>query len=215
LKNIITAIILALFYTSLLAEDVQKTKEFPDLKCKLTLPSSDFLWLDNKMVPDSKAVLRNNSGIVMLLMVFKIPFGQSINESFIKDFDSDFCQGGRASKISGGMITFKNAPCYQLLFRMKQGDSCGVGRIFLANGYVYSLQVVGGEELIKNKAEWEKLFSAFEFTSSPSLPSSVEQKAYKFGYMMGRIAFYCIVIALIVGVVALSRRAVNRKKKDS
>ena len=218
MKNIILTAFLMLMASSLLAGDVQETKEFADLKCKLTLPSPDFKWLDHRKVPNAKAILKNNSGTILLLLALKAPAGESINRNFTKGFDSGFCKGSKAAKISGDIITFKKVPCYQLQVRHKQTDSGGMIRVFFANGYAYNLEVIGNEALMKEKVKLEKLFSAFEFIGSPTMPrpvSSAVQKAYNYGYMMGRIAFYCIVIAVIVGIVALIKKVKNKNKKDS
>ena len=219
MKNIIITAVLILMGSSLLAGEVQETKEFADLKCKLTLPSPDFKWLDNKQVPYARAFMGNDSGTMLLLLAFKDTEGKPVDEDFAKGFDIGLGKTGDASKINGSIITFEKLPCYQVNIRIKQNNSTGTIRAFCANGYLYQLQIIGNKSLFKERKKQEKIFSSFEFIGQPVAPKlkalSAEQKAYKFGYMMGRIVFYCIVIAVIVGIVSLIKKNINGNKKNS
>ena len=218
MKNIILTAFLMLMWSSLLAGEVQETKEFADLKCKLTLPSPDFKWLDHKQVPYARAFMGNDSGTMLLLLAFKDTEGKPVDKDFAKGFDIGLGKTGDVAKINGSIITFKKLPCYQVNIRIKQNNSTGTIRAFLANGYLYQLQIIGNKSLFKERKKQEKIFSAFEFIGSPTMPrpvSSAVQKAYNYGYIMGRIAFYCIVIAVIVGIVALIKKIANGNKKDS
>lgn len=179
MKNIILTAVLMLMGANLLAEDIQKAKEFTDLKCKLTLPSSDFKWLDHKQVPYARAFMGNDSGTMLLLLAFKDTEGKPVDKDFAKGFDIGLGKTGDVAKINGSIITFKKLPCYQVNIRIKQNNSTGTIRAFLANGYLYQLQIIGNKSLFKERKKQEKIFQHLSLSVRQLCPVRFPQRCRK------------------------------------
>lgn len=214
-KTMLLAAALMIYSLAGIANDVGNARVFADRQCKLTLPGAGFRWLDHSKIPQAVAALGNDSGTMLLMTINKAPDGFVLKESFVRGFDKSFNQPGVASKISGEIVTFRGVPCYQLHARLGQDGSIATIRAFGANGYLYQLQLVGSRLPVERRGELDGVFSAFEFTGTPSLPTSApqtsEQQAYNFSENMGKIAGGCI-----IGVIILAGAGkLLGKKKDS
>ncbi|QDU09950.1 hypothetical protein [Gimesia aquarii] len=189
-------------------EETPIVMEFPEYSCKLTLPSPQFKWIEQEIPPDSLAGFYDDIGTKLLFTAKKIPAGVVLNESLIKEIQSPFNQQDSISIQSGEMITFRKVPCYQFHIRFKENSSVRIIRIFIANGYLYELQLMDSSLLIKNRNLSEYVFSAFEFMETPDIPipnsDSTEKKPYNIVRILVRVIFFTILVISVLFAVAKS-----------
>jgi len=198
------------------ASDTERIREFENFRCRLILPDPNTEWIDHTQIPGAKAALGDDSGRVLVFMVNEAADSFVLNDSFIEGFDESFNKPGVISKISGQITAFRNVPCYQFNARIEQDGSIVTGKIFAANGYLYQLQLIGGELPINERNDMDNIFHAFEFFGKPnpheSQPTSPEQQAYNFSRKMGRIIGYCIIVII---VVLVGKMLIRKKRKTT
>jgi hypothetical protein len=73
--------------------------------------------------------------------------------------------------------------------------------VALANGFCYQLQLVGNEDPVEQRPDFESIMDGFDFTSPP-VPKTVIKvdRRDNVSYRMGQIAGYCLIAALVIFV---------------
>jgi hypothetical protein len=202
------------------APAADKTKEFAEYNCRLSLPEgSDFEWLDPTLVPQSVALMRNSAGTTVVLIVTKVPSDFKLNTD---GFDAGLFAPGVATKLRSDNPTFLGLPCYQVFVHLEQSTAQIAIRAFSTQGFLYQLQLIGDSVPVDDQDKLASLFSMFEFINSPptvvandpvSMPAanapSPDLQAYNFSQMMGRVAGICIVVMIML---AVGRKLLRKKK---
>ncbi|MBT3286631.1 MAG: hypothetical protein HN380_04730 [Victivallales bacterium] len=188
----------------------ERTREYPEYHCKVTLPEASFQWLDHSAVKGAAMIMGNAAQAKLLLVARKAPAGIAVTDKFCKGIDDGFFEPEAVSKISGEVITFRGVPCYEVRARLGYDSSVAVLRSFAANGHVYQLQLLGAPVADLDKQQVEKLFASFELIGTPVLSSPEESDAVPYAgtsRTMGKIAAYCfIAIGLLAVVKKFSRK---------
>lgn len=198
-------------------EDKARMRPFPEIRCKLTLPDAGYHWIDHTGTPDAVAAMEGAAGVRLVLSVKDVPKGLALTEALTKDIDKGFIRPGVTTKMSGGMVTFRGLPCYQVHARFDQNGQIVTARFVVANSHAYVL-VVGGSALpVEERAPLDAVFAAFDFLGAPQAPPaappppkrvSAEQKAVSFSQRMGQVVGFCLmaIIALLVIRALLKRK---------
>ena len=210
-RILIKAVVVAALCAS--AAEAAEVKDFEQYKCKLVLPGEQFKWLDNPGPASLIAAFRDDSGLIVNLIVDKTPDYYSLNESSTKGLDDGITKSGKAEILERTITRFRDVPCYQLHARLAQDNSLFTVRLFVANGYLYQMWLAGSNLPIEERSKLDEVFSAFQFVGTPSVPDPGLTSAYKFGEKMGRIVAYCIVGIIVVLVARWLTR--TREKKTS
>jgi hypothetical protein len=201
------------------AVETERTKEFKRYKCKLTLPGPGYQWLDHTKAADVAAAIGDPSGRVMLIMsVTADPEETPMGETFTREYDRGFMATGM-TKISGQVGRFKEVPCYQIHAR-DEADAVVTARSFPANGYIYSLAIMGSDLPVNQRSRLEPLFSAFEFIGEPTVPSGqpkiteeeVDRSMNKYKLIGG---IFATLLAIIVLTIRDNIRRKRRKENAS
>ena len=196
----------------------EATRTFPAQKCRFTLPGPDWSWSDEK-APNRVFLARSTKGFAITLATVKTPDPVQVNEQFAKGFEESFYQDRQAKKRGGRFITFLGLPSYQTESLLVANGRTLATRVFAAHGFVYNLSLVGAKEPIEDDPAFETLMQAFSFTVPPeqdtkrtgSGADSEYGKALNLSRLMGRIAAFCIIGAILLLVFRLA----TRKRKAS
>jgi hypothetical protein len=159
---LLAALILTLPSMALAAAESERTLELSSYKCKLTLPSGKFDWLEPSPILKAVAAMGDDSEAWMILMIHPLPEGLSIQESYRKGFENGFAQSSAATVLESKTINFKGAPCFEIHARLDQDGSVISVRALAANGHIYQLMVMGSDLPVEKRGELEVFFSAFD-----------------------------------------------------
>lgn len=166
----------ALILLSLNPEENQPsaTKEFPEYSCKLTLPSPEFKWVESDKIPKLLVAFQDEAGTSLIFTAQRIPDGAKLDEANIQSILDDYREDDSISIISGSTVTFREIPSYLFHFRDKKDNSITSNQFFIANGFLYSMQLEVGQDQSEqsNKLDKDQIFSAFEFIGTPKISKS-------------------------------------------
>jgi hypothetical protein len=144
---------IAILFVLIHASDLraqERSKEFPDLKCRYTLPGEDWKWTE----PTGRAnvFMATDGSHVVTLASMQIPASTKLDESFIEGFEKPMYQPGKFKRRGGRMRMFLGFPCYQFEFEYGAGQM-GAGRVLLANGRSYQLMVLGDKAPVEHEPD--------------------------------------------------------------
>jgi hypothetical protein len=204
LRIVISAVV-ALLASHGAAPASDNVKTFEGYQCRYTLPGDDWLWL--KLRPGMTAICaaRNRDGLVLALTVLPAPAGHVVDAKFTTDMD-EWAAGRKLTKRDGRITTFRGLPCYQLE-AMLNGRTTAF-RAVVANGFHYQLELAGDADPVESRPDFDTIMNGFEFTSPPVPPPPVG-RAKTFPPLLtglGRIAGYCLLGALFLGIVIQGAR---------
>ena len=209
--------IFVLLASGVLAEGNVKT--FDEFYCELSLPDDNWAWQDEAQLPHGAlAFASSQDGILYMLYAKKAPTGYSINRETMAGFDEGFIVNGITEKTNGKIIAFKGVPCYQLNGRViRPGKRTCALRFFVAHGFWYQLQVLGTEQPVEDRADMESIFNAFRFTTARAAPSARahDLRHIPFSRTMGKLAFWCLVLAAVVFLFKKAMRCRSKAAKTS
>lgn len=216
----ITILVFALCGVCATAEDTAQVREFPDIRCKMTLPSS-CTWVDVAKEPYSKvqnirAGFRNKDGVLMVFTAIKLSKEDAAVERVeVAGYEEGAIIAG-VSKTGGEWITYRGRPCYELKMRVTSQKTELVYRVFMANGYACQMQALNTERLRLGPQKAEELFSAFELVGTPppvtNKPNPTDSREHDFSKKMGGLGFLGLIVALIAGIAV---KVVGKKEKSS
>jgi hypothetical protein len=200
---------------------VERTRTLADLKCRFTLPNSDWRWLasDN---PSVRFVAANSRGISIHLSATHVPGGK-VDEAFVRDFEKEFFQPGAREKRGGEFATFLGLPCYAVRGRRNNSATTSM-RVFAAHDYIYTLNVMGTSDPVEDDPACEEALRGFEFTSPPEVqrtgyaPGSDEETAYLIGTVIGAVCVLGsmgVMGALVLWLVLRASRNDDRPARKS
>ena len=200
-------------------DEEERTRTFPELKCRFTLPNSDWEWVEMEHVHFAAV---NSAGISVRLTASHHP-GVEVGKIFANSFDKEFFIPGERERRGGEFITFLGLPCYEVRGRLKDSTSSSM-RIFAAHGYIYNVIVMGSSEPVENDPAYQEVLRGFEFTSPPEAkrtgyaPGSDEERAYLLGRVTGMVCAVCAfgsMGALLLWVILRAGRKGDRSGKSS
>jgi hypothetical protein len=200
----------------------EAVRSFPTQKCSFKLPGPDWAWID-KQLPNGLFMAANSKGFIITLSISVAPVPIRVNEKFAEDVEKTMYQPGQIEKRGGRFITFRGLPCYQAEGIVADGRTTAT-RLFSANGYVYHLSLLGSKEPVEKDPGFERFMEGFEFTAPPEQPAqgspSGESRTQtdsvtNISEWMGRIAGYCILLAIVLGLTRWSIRKWKRGKSKS
>jgi hypothetical protein len=178
---------------------------FPVSQCRYTLPGKDWTWIDHTSFPKAICAARNGDDLVFVLSVIPWPAGPVIDEKFAAEYDRT--ADPSVTKRDGRIATLKGLPCYESEW-LASGKRTGVIRVVIANGYFYKLQLLGNADPVEKRPDFEAIMNGFEFTSPPVPPVPAEplDPGKKLARRMGQVAVYCLLGALVLGLVVRGAR---------
>ena len=152
--------------TAVPSQGGDSTKEFPDKKCKVSLPGKEWVWDDPSTVPRALAVARHSQGSKLVFMAFAAPKGYHIDQSAITGFEKGLFKDGSATKESGKVIQFRGVPCYEVRVTIGKNNVFGVIRVLGTNDICYQLQLIS-DPASKEGIDVDSTFDCFDFTEPP------------------------------------------------
>jgi hypothetical protein len=183
--------------------DDERTRHFPAAKCRYTLPTDEWGWTDQLAGKAVFAAVGPDRTLVAL-SIMENPPSARIDQKFADGFDKGFVVPGDNEKRGGRLATFLGLPCYQVEGRLVTEGLTTASRVFLANGRLYILSVMGAGGTVEQRPDFEAILGGFAFDAPPvpppPAPGPVEAK--DLSYRMGQIAAYCLLGA---GVLATWR----------
>jgi hypothetical protein len=185
----------------------EAVKTFPNYQCRYSLPGKDWTWVDSKSVPDAICVAQNRTGLDVILSVVPVPAGTVIDAKFAGGFDEAMASGGPVKKRGGRLTTFRGLPCYESEWLIRGTNTAAI-RVVIANGRAYQVQLLGTADPVEKRVDFEATMNGFEFTSPPVPPVASEplDPGQKLARRMGQVAVYCLLGALVLGLVVRGAR---------
>ena len=200
---LVTLTVLLAGHSTLSARETVKT--FEEFQCCYTLPGDDWSWAVPRPGSDMICIARNRDGLALALTVLPVPAGVVIDGKFANNFDLR-AAANKMKKRDGRITTFRGLTCYQFEGTLDAKNT--MFRMVIANGYLYQLELAGDPNPIEKRPDFETIMNGFEF-SSPPLPPSAAGSAGRFPphlTNMGKIATYCLLGGLILGIVIQGAR---------
>jgi hypothetical protein len=180
----------------------QNSKEFPQYKCRYTLPGPDWSWAEPTAEMQAIFMARNGDGLVLTMSVMTASPGEVIDARFVSEYDHGPIRPDVEFRKRGGkLMTFRGLSSYQ-----HEGILNGrttVFRVVIANGFLYQLQLLGKADPVERRPDFERILNGFEFTSPPVPHSPVDphQKGKAVAFSLGKISTYGLLGALFLGIV--------------
>jgi len=191
----------------------ERSKEFPDLKCRYTLAGEDWKWMDS---PGAANIFMATDGShVVTLASMQIPASNKLDESFIEGFEKSMYQSGKFKRQGGRMRKFLGFPCYQFEFEYA-ASQMGAGRVLLANGKSYQLMVLGNKAPVEHEPDFEKIMGGFaligaQMPISKSADATPQSEAMQGVLEVSRIMGGLVVVCLLAAVLIVALRWVIKK----
>jgi hypothetical protein len=179
------------------------TREFSKYKCRYTLPGPNWEWLEIKE-PSVVFAARDDTGFVLILNAGTIAPNITMTKEFLAGVDKGVTKSNLVKKRSDSRFTFKGVPCYQLEMLLANEGKTAASRVFLANGFSYSLQLIGKDAPVERSPIFPIAMNKFEFTQKPTLhvaptsDSPQKSDAEAMGEKAGQALFYIFLLGLIV-----------------
>lgn len=189
-------------------------KEFPEYKCRLTLPNETWSWDDIDNVPNVIAIARSEDGLILIFGVYPQKDDYAICDQFISGFEKGQLKQPGVSKTAGQKLTYCGVPCYQLDTFLSETNMHGMNRIFNAYGNSYFLGLMYPEGIKDTKLILEGIFECFTFTSKPSVILRPENTAYEQGRRIGHITARVMIWTMIIyAIYAIARKVFRKNQK--
>jgi hypothetical protein len=214
LSAVILIILASGFMSTIHAKDAMK--EFPEYKCRLTLPNETWSWDDNEKKPNLIAIARSEDGLILIFGVYPQKDGYAICDKFISGFENGQLDNPGVSKTAGQKLTYCGVPCYQLDTYLSEEKMHSMNRVFNAHGYSYLLALMYPEGYKDTKLILEQKFECFTFTSKPSVKLRPENTAYEQGRRIGQITYRVMIWTIIIyAIYAIARRLFRKNHKKT
>jgi len=202
----VTAVVLALAICSLLSHAwAESERVFSAQGCRYTLPGPSWEWVDEAEVPHGVFMARDDTGLVMTLIVQPALEGATIGSEFIAGLERGARKNDLIVKRGSRKIRFKGVPCYQMELLMKSERKTAVNRIFIDRGTIYGLQLIGTEDHVEDHPAFEAAMNGFDFlqsTGSAHAPqTSTEDENESSLEKMGEQFAKLLTIVFLVGLV--------------
>ena len=153
----------------------ESSRTFSSFRCSYTLPGANWEWVDETRIPNGLFVARDDSGIVLMLLAGAAPPGAAVTNEFMVGVERGILKGGVATIRAKRTIQFKSLACQQLELDFSTLKKRAVARVFVANGFVYQLQLLGAEIPNESSPELSKIMNGFEFLTKPGRSKTPEQ----------------------------------------
>ena len=156
---------LALFIAALLIAPLAFAADqfFPDKRCKISAPTG-YAWLDPAIIPGAIAVAADESEEMLVLLVADAPDGQTELSDELIGYLEEGLLGGELRKVSGQRIQFKDLSAYEVHVEAED-ESIITVRFFIANGFMYQLQIAGCKLPVSARDNLSLIFDRFDFMS--------------------------------------------------
>jgi hypothetical protein len=196
----------------------ERTREFPALYCRYTLPGEEWNW--SRVTASSNVFLATDGkGHVVTLASLQVPKSTKLDGRFVQELEKSLYEEGKFKKRGGRFQVFLGRPCYQFELEMADGNT-GAGRVVLANGMSYQLMVIGNKGPIELDPEFEKIMGGFAFTGSPILESAdrtsqsdqAEGEVATVSRFMGSLAVWCLLAAAAIALVTWAIRKLKSQR---
>ena len=161
------------------------TRVFLEQKCRFTLPGADWKWIDlrcHRGIHGLNLVrAENNLGYFIFLDEITAPQAGQIDldfQEFAKVFEKNLSDWSEITKRDGRFVTYRiekhtgrsvtylDVPAYQTESMLPDGRTTAT-RVFIANGFEYTMGILGVKEPIENDPIFETLLKGLEFTAPP------------------------------------------------
>lgn len=137
---------------------------FPAQRCKISAPTG-YAWLDPAIIPGAIAVAADDSEEMLVLLVAATPEGQTeLSDELIGYLEEGLLGEGNLGKISGKAIEFKDLSAYEVHVEAEDKSIITV-RYFIANGFMYQLQIAGCKLPVSARDNLSLVFDRFDFMS--------------------------------------------------
>ena len=134
-----------------------------------------------------------------------------MNDSFVNDFTKGVEDGGGGKVLSGSFVQAAGVKSYQMVGAMSPpGGKAHIttfGVAIPAGKTLYGLQAMRTDGAASDLPELRKSIDSFRFLTAPP-PQPADDgtfSAHNFGGATGHVLFYCVVVAVIFGIIRMLR----------
>jgi hypothetical protein len=171
------------------------TRGFQEQKCQYTLIGDDWTWREPAQLPIVFSA-ENKKGTIVVLVIDRVPLNTQLTQALAEKAEASTYADPKTTKRGGRFITFQGQPSYQAESRLANGNTMAC-RIFLANGFAYTLGVVGGKDPVENEPDFEKIMSGFAFTEPPVTADKNTNSDFGIDSLFGLATFLIAIVLLI------------------
>ena len=137
---------------------------FPEQLCKVSAPTG-YAWLDPEPIfPGALAVAADESQETLILLASPAPDGVTELTDELIGYLEEGLLGGELRKVSSQAVSFKGISAHEVHVAAP-GDNINTVRFFVANGFMYQLQIAGCKLPVDARSHLSLIFDRFDFMS--------------------------------------------------
>ena len=149
LTKYLFCLILSLVCNSALSAQ-EETRTSEEFHCQYTLPGKGWTWLDLPNMKGGIFAAENAEGIKVIVAATPCSYSSATEARFVAPYEKEVFSHPEMIKRDGTITTFKNLPSYECK-AMMYGKITVVVKMFVANGFAYMVQVMGGADPVEDR----------------------------------------------------------------